>query len=67
MIVSHKYKLIFIHIGKTGGDAISFKLKSFLELDKGDIFVEQKEKTDAHPSHPQQIAANMKTFFHDAV
>lgn len=45
MIVSHKYELIFIHLGKTGGDSITHALTDFCDESQNDII---KENQNVH-------------------
>lgn len=43
MIIIHKYKLAFIHLGKTGGDSITHVLSDFCNPENYDVIKENKE------------------------
>lgn len=61
MVISHKYKLIFIHIGKTGGDAITHSLKHY--LDNNDVI---REGENIHKNfHKHAQAWDVKDAFDD--
>jgi len=40
MLVSHKYKFVFVHLGKTAGVSISNALKPYCDVTNGDIIME---------------------------
>jgi hypothetical protein len=61
MIVNHKYKFVFIHIGKTAGDAITHTLTPF--CDNKDVI---KENTSLHPNfHKHSKAKEIQQAFKD--
>jgi hypothetical protein len=42
MVISHKYKFIFIHLGKTGGDSVTQALADFCDPSRRDVVKENQ-------------------------